>query len=114
VDWASDVPYENLVKLDNTPGLKVVNVPSFKTLFGALNTRKPPLKDVRVRQALLHTFPYEAYISKALGGYATRSRGLIAAGMPGFAADLEPYTFDLDKARACSKRPVMRTASNSI
>jgi peptide/nickel transport system substrate-binding protein len=103
VDWASDLPYENLAKFDNTPGLKVVNVPSFKTLFGALNTRKPPLNDVRVRQALLHSFPYETYISKALGGYATRSRGLIAAGMPGFHPDLKPYTFDLDKARALLK-----------
>lgn len=103
VDWASDLPYENLAKLSNSSGLKVVNATAFWNVIGSLNTRKAPLKDVRVRQALLHSFPYDDYIRKGLGGYGTRAHGPVAAGMPGFATDLKPYTFDLAQAKELLK-----------
>lgn len=103
VDWISDIPYENLASMDALPGVKVVTGPSFQNLMGVLNTRKGPLQDVRVRQALAYSFPYETYITNALSGYATQAKGPVPFGLPGHDQGLQPYTHDLEKAKALLK-----------
>lgn len=102
-DWANNLPYENLSQFDASKGLRVATGVSYRNLFAELNTRKPPLNDVRVRRALLYSFPYDTFIKKVFAGYAKRATGPIPEGMPGYAPDVNPYTFDLEKARALLK-----------
>ena len=102
-DWTYDVPTENLAKLDEKPDVKVVTIPAFQNLVGLMNTQKGPLKDAKVRRALSYSFPYDTFIKTAIGGYATQSKGPIPVGMFGHAADLKPYAYDLDKAKALLK-----------
>jgi peptide/nickel transport system substrate-binding protein len=79
----------------------VVHVePSWQNLIGMFNTQKPPLDNVKVRQALAYAMPYDEVIKTAAGGYARQSYGIVPYGMWGYSEDLPRYSYDLDKAKA--------------
>ncbi|WP_315831296.1 ABC transporter substrate-binding protein [Bradyrhizobium prioriisuperbiae] len=66
----------------------------------AFNTRKKPLDDVRVRQAIAYTANRDFIVSKLMGGKATPATGPIAPGSPLEEKSVETYKFDLAKAQA--------------
>ena len=99
-DWTYEIAPENLQTLDARPDVKVVVVPAFQNLLGLFNTRKPPLDNPKVRQALSYAFPYDTFLKTAMEGYATQSRGPVPTGMFGYDPTLSQYTYDLDQARS--------------
>ena len=99
-DFTTGLPYENYDALAGAGGLVVDITPSFQNLMGLVNNVKPPLDDVRVRQALSHSFPYELVAENLYAGQGTLASGPIPAGMWGHSADLPGYEYDLDKAAA--------------
>jgi peptide/nickel transport system substrate-binding protein len=103
IDWASDIPRDSLTTLDARPDVKIVPAATFRNTQNILNTQKGPLKDVRVRKALAHSFPYDAFIKTALAGYGTQAKGPVPAGMLGHNPNIQPYAYDLDKARQLLK-----------
>jgi peptide/nickel transport system substrate-binding protein len=66
----------------------------------AFNTKKPPLDDVRVRQAIAYAANRDFIVDKLMAGKATRDLGPIVPGSPFAAKDLQPYKIDLKKANA--------------
>lgn len=64
----------------------------------AFNTKKKPLEDVRVRQAIAFAANREFIVKKLMGGKATPSTGPIAPGSPLEEKNVEQYKFDLAKA----------------
>jgi peptide/nickel transport system substrate-binding protein len=66
----------------------------------AFNTRKKPLDDVRVRQAIAFTANRDFIINKLMGGKATASTGPIAPGSPLDEMAVETYKVDYAKAAA--------------
>ena len=64
----------------------------------AFNTRKKPLDDVRVRQAIGFAANRDFIINKLMGGKATAATGPIAPGSPLAEPDVEAYKFDLARA----------------
>jgi peptide/nickel transport system substrate-binding protein len=98
-DFSYDLPADNLEALDARDDVTVHINPGFQSLVGLLNTQKPPLDDPKVRQALAYTFPYDQFIAGVMGDRATRAAGPVPAGMWGHSAEINPYTYDLDKAR---------------
>lgn len=99
VDVTSGLPPEMVEALKGHPDLDVVVTPSFQNLLALLNTRKPPLDDVRVRQALAYAFPYEQVVQGVMRGYARAARGPVPYGMWGHGEDLSHPTQDLQRAR---------------
>ena len=65
----------------------------------AFNTRKKPLDDVRVRQAIAFAANRDFIISKLMGGKATPATGPIAPGSPFEEKNVETYKLDLAKAQ---------------
>jgi peptide/nickel transport system substrate-binding protein len=103
-DITGYLPYEDVNAMKNEPNV-VINVsPSFQDLFFFLNTQKPPLNNLQVRQALSYAFPYQDVVKYCMGGYATQSRGLIPVGMWGHGNSLPQLSTDLDQARALLKQ----------
>ena len=94
-----DIPLDNLEGLEAAGGVEVVTNPAYQNLLFLLNTVQKPTSDVRVRQALSYSFPYDTFIDTTMKGLATQSRGPIPTGMFGHHEDLTQYTYDLDKAR---------------
>ena len=97
-DFHRDPPLERVAELQAGGDVKVYTQPSFQHMVLMLNTRKPPLDNKLVRQALAYSFPYDQFIERTEGLY-TQSRGAVPEGMWGHGQDLFQYTFDLDKAR---------------
>ncbi len=98
-DFTYEVPPDNLPILDARDDVVVHTNPSYQSLYGLLNTQKPPLDNKLVRQALSYSFPYEQFIQGVMQGRATQSRGAVPAGMWGHSDDLFQYSYDLDKAK---------------
>ena len=99
-DFTYGIPPDNEEVIRNTrKDIVVYTNPSFQNLVGLLNTKKPPLDNVKVRQALCYSFPYEQFISAVMGERATQARGVVPAGMWGHGDDLFQYTYDLEKAK---------------
>ena len=98
-DVTIELPSEDIEALKASGKVNVEVVPSFTNLIGFFNTKKAPLDDVRVRNALSYAFPYGDVVQYAMGGYATQSFGPIPDGMWGHSKDLMQFNYDLDKAK---------------
>ncbi|GAA0462543.1 ABC transporter substrate-binding protein [Streptomyces olivaceiscleroticus] len=94
--YAGDIPPQLLDTLRHRPNLTVYERPSWQTLIGLLNTRKKPLDDIRVRQAITNALDYKEII-KASRGALVASDGLIPEGMFGHTTTLD---MPGDRARA--------------
>jgi peptide/nickel transport system substrate-binding protein len=70
--------------------------PSFENLLGFLNTQSGPLKDKRVREAVIASFDYSGAI-KALKGAGVAAHGFIPAGLEGYDPSI---VFKQDSAKA--------------
>ena len=66
----------------------------------AFNTKKKPLDDVRVRQAIAYAANRDFIINKLMGGKATPATGPIAPGSPLAESAVETYKVDYVKAAA--------------
>ena len=65
----------------------------------AFNTKKKPLDDVRVRQAIAYASNRDFITSKLMGGKAAADTGPIAPGSPLDEPNVETYKYDLAKSQ---------------
>ena len=100
VDWTAELQEDNLERIDAKPGVRVDRAPSYINYAGHFNTRLAPLNDEKVRRALSYAFPYEDYVTLAMGGSATQAFGPVPATMGGKAENGVRYTLDLEHARS--------------
>jgi peptide/nickel transport system substrate-binding protein len=90
----------------NPPPEFVNEVPKLETIEGInfmwmrLNPFRPPLDDIRVRQAIVHAIDSEAIVDTVYEGLATVPQGqMVTPFHTGFNPDLKPYSYDPDKAK---------------
>lgn len=94
-----DLPLDDLPKLKNNPNVKVDQTPSYQELYAFFNTKKAPLNNKLVRQALSYAVPYKDIVDYVLHGYGEVAKGPIPKGMLGYFEDMKTYTYNLDKAK---------------
>src|SRR5690606_37182246 len=99
VDIITNLSGERVAEIENTPGVKAASVPSVRNVFVGIDTRKGPFTDLRARQALNHAIDKQALIDVILGGHAIENASACTQTLFG-AAEVEPYEYDPDKARA--------------
>ncbi len=103
-DFVDNLPLEQIERLKSDPKIAITQTPSYQNLLGLLNTKKPPLDNKLVRQALSYAVPYDQIIKDIMKGYATQSKGPVPAGLWGHDESLPQYKLDLDKARDLLKQ----------
>ncbi|AGK61240.1 ABC-type dipeptide transport system, periplasmic component [Archaeoglobus sulfaticallidus PM70-1] len=96
---ARDLPLDDIPKLQQDPNVVVKQKSSYQELYAMLNTRKPPLDNKLVRQALSYAVPYEDIVKYVLHDYGKAAKGPIPPGMLGYFEDLKTYTYDPEKAK---------------
>jgi peptide/nickel transport system substrate-binding protein len=99
VDLVTRIPTENYEDFRNREGYTVVEEPSFFNYVGFFNVLRPPLDNIKVRQALSYAIPYQDIIQLAVKGLGTQSRGPVPAGVWPWSEKVNQYTYDLEKAR---------------
>ncbi len=85
--------------MQSAPGVRVFSAPSYELYHLWLNTRQPPLDNVKLRQALRKAVDYEGIIANLLGGQAQAMRGTLLPGIPGYDADLPLNSMDVEGAK---------------
>jgi len=80
--------------LKGTPGVRLVNTPSWQNLLGQLNAKALSLP---VRQAISYAIDYKGIIA-ALQGAGVASSGIVPAGLLGHFSNLPNYSYDPAKA----------------
>lgn len=99
VDIAFRISEDDLLKVKKEKGIKVLTQPSLTIFYIGLNTRKGPLKDVRVRQALAYAFDYDAFIKDAMRGFVRRLRGPVPSALWKYDDTYPFYKRDIKKAK---------------
>jgi peptide/nickel transport system substrate-binding protein len=98
-DVAWGIPYDDFEALNATGTVQALAIPAFQQLQWHMNTRKAPLNDVRVRQALAHAFPYDMAAQGTYGGFAVPAKGAVPRIQWSPAVETTIYEYDLDKAK---------------
>ncbi|MFB6185843.1 MAG: ABC transporter substrate-binding protein [Halobacteriaceae archaeon] len=94
--FLSTEAYEAMAGYDN---VRVPEVPQLQLFHYPINCQKAPTDDINVRKALSYSFDYESAIENIIKG-GVQAAGPVPAEMPGHNDSIEPYSFDLDKAKA--------------
>lgn len=74
---------DNLESLMSTAGVEVKVMPSYENFFILFNTKKEPLNDAKVRQALALSYPYTEVLANLNSGFGTAASGMIPQTMWG-------------------------------
>jgi peptide/nickel transport system substrate-binding protein len=99
-DFTENIPYDSHASLEATGEVKVETPIQFTNYFIQFHLTKPPMDNLKFRQALAYAFPYESAQLATFGGKGTLSKGIVPAGLWTAPADMPTYTFDLDQAKA--------------
>ncbi|CAN5841986.1 ABC transporter substrate-binding protein [soil metagenome] len=100
VDFATLLPRTEIESLSADPNLKVLTIPSpFLTML-SMNNKMPPFDNKLVRQAVNYAAPYQVIIDEVYKGNAQPGGSLVPNGMPTSDFSTNPYTTDLEKAKA--------------
>lgn len=100
---SGDADYADLERLAALPGVKRSDAgwEAFRGLaFLQINTRRPPLNDVRVRQAILHALDRHFIVDNIFFGVGQPAQGIFPSGGPEHDSRLKQYGYDPAKARA--------------
>ena len=109
-------PAQLIPRLQREPGLRVVTAPSDARLFVGFNLRRPPLGDLRVREAINRAIDRQEILDKGLHGYGAPALGFYTP-VVSWAYNGEAHVppFDRRKARqllaAAGLRPDARGAA---
>lgn len=95
-----EVPFGETARWEKDHASELDRRPALRDLYVAINTRRGPLADVRVRQALNYATDVSALLDQIMGGRGARSAGAIPPGIDGYDPTRAPYPHDVAKARA--------------
>lgn len=90
----------NIALQDATDPSMDFSYPNSESVYMRPDTTMAPLDDIRVRQALNYAVDREAFVGTILADGTLLSTALVPPSTIGYNHDLEPYPYDLDKAKA--------------
>ncbi|MCA1645560.1 MAG: ABC transporter substrate-binding protein, partial [Chloroflexi bacterium] len=99
IDFMSPISTPEMLSLQGQPGVRIEEVPSLLLILAYLNNTKPPLDNVKVRQAMNYAINYDQIIQELIQGKGRRLRGPLAFGMEGYDDNLKGYEYDPAKAK---------------
>ena len=94
---------KNVKLFEGDKEFRVVSVPDTTCHFLAMNCKKAPFDNVKVRQAINYAIPIEAILPNVLFGYGVQMKSPVPSLTPGYDPNLSPYKHDLSKAQSLMK-----------
>ncbi|WP_210485957.1 ABC transporter substrate-binding protein [Microvirga antarctica] len=110
LDLIAPAPLQDLARIGNAPGFKVIEEPSLRLIMLSLNFRpelkampgqKNPLLDPKVRQAMWHAIDMETIKKRVMRDKSRNTGTLVAPPVPGYAKENDTVlAYDGAKAKA--------------
>ena len=85
--------------MQNNPAVKILNLHSVQNELLLFNTKRKPLDNVMVRQALSYALSYQDILTAGANGYGQVSQGPIPRDLYPHDANMGQYTTDIAKAK---------------
>lgn len=98
-DIVSNVPPRSIPILNMSPGIRILTVQATRSYFAEINCTRPPLNDLRVRQALNYAIDMDAVINHKLQGHGNTLATVLLPNAFGHDPELKPYPYDPSIAR---------------
>ena len=99
-DVSTNLSLQDIVRLESTPGMKVLSGVSTRHYYISMNNLNPPLDDVRVRQAINYGVDREGIAELVFLGYATPSEAVILTPQVNGFSSVGPMPYDPERAMA--------------
>jgi len=103
VHVAKDIPPEEVDNFNKSTRQTARAVASNRIPYYVMEVRKPPLDNVKLRQAINYAADIDGIIQSVLLGNGTRVATVLAPWHVGFDPTLKPYSYDVDKAKSLMK-----------
>ncbi len=103
VHVAKDMPPEEVDGINKSGRQTARAVAANRVPFYIMETRKPPLDNPKLRQAINYAVDWDSIIQGILLGNGNRVSTVLAPWHVGFDAGLKPYPYDPDKAKSLLK-----------
>jgi peptide/nickel transport system substrate-binding protein/oligopeptide transport system substrate-binding protein len=94
-----EVPFGETARWEADHEAELQRRPALRALYVAINTRRGPLEDPRVRRALNLAVDREAILRNVAGGRGVLAAGTIPPGIAGHDTTRRPYPFDPEAAK---------------
>ena len=94
---------EDIELAENDPNIKLVRQAGMNIGYLSFNHTKDLWQDKRIRQAFAYALNRKAIVDNIYYGLGTVAKNTIPPNMWGYNDDIEPYTYDPDKAKALLK-----------
>ncbi|MBN9391885.1 MAG: ABC transporter substrate-binding protein [Chloroflexi bacterium] len=102
-DIVNPVQTDNVPTITGDSNLNLLQVKSSTQLVFLNFADKAPTDDVALRKAISYAVDRKTIIDNALNGYATATTAPLPTGVAGYDPNLNPYPFDVDKAKQTLK-----------
>ena len=111
------MPQDQIIRLKNAENIDVMEAESMRIFYAAVHNGRSPMNDINFRKALAHSFDYDGFINYILSGSVARNPGPLPNNIWGAPADLEGYTYDIEKAKeylAKVKEPIRKLTIGAL
>src|SRR5919198_1807603 len=98
--WGAGIPVDALPRLKSNQGVVVSEDKAITALYIQVSQVKPPLDNLKVRQAVAASFDYKGFIDGVYQGKAEQAQGIVARGIPFHDSTLPLPQKDITKAKA--------------
>jgi peptide/nickel transport system substrate-binding protein len=103
VDFIAPVSPNDFGQIERSSEANLITMAGTRIIMFQMNQeRRPELKDIRVRQAIVHAVNNDAIVQKIMKGFATTAGQMSPKGYLGYNPKLKPR-FDLEEARRLMK-----------
>ncbi|MGE5675636.1 MAG: ABC transporter substrate-binding protein [Mycobacterium leprae] len=103
VDIMDGIAPSDLTRLKGANGVTLLQQPGMNISYMSFRTDRAPFNDPKVRQAISQLINREAIVSSLYKGSATLANGALPSWMPGYAPNVKPLPYDVNKAKSLLK-----------
>lgn len=116
VHIVAEVPDAQVPQLNKTSGVSVVQYHQLETVYLGMNMKKPPVDDLKVRQAITYALNKNDIVAGGLSGLGTPAVTMMDPATPYYAKGIEQSapTFDQQKAMALLDEAGWKAGSGGV
>jgi len=99
VDILLDLPVQDVERVEEAEGVKVVTRPGMRLIFLGFDTQEGPFSKLKVRKAVYHAVNEDAIVEHVMNGHAYKAGQFYPDTIFGYNPDIKRVSYDPEKAK---------------